>query len=35
MPQSLAHLAMIVRAYDEAMACFTAVLGFTLVVQPA
>jgi catechol 2,3-dioxygenase-like lactoylglutathione lyase family enzyme len=31
MPQSLAHIALIVRDYDEAIAWFTSVLGFTLV----
>lgn len=31
MPQSLAHLALIVRDYDEAIAWFTETLGFTLV----
>jgi catechol 2,3-dioxygenase-like lactoylglutathione lyase family enzyme len=31
MPQSLAHIAVIVRDYDEAIAWFTGVLGFTLV----
>ena len=31
MPQSLAHIALIVRDYDEAIAWFTGVLGFTLV----
>ena len=31
MPQSLAHIALIVRDYDEAIAWFTQVLGFTLV----
>lgn len=31
MPQSLAHVALIVRDYDEAIAWFTAKLGFTLV----
>jgi catechol 2,3-dioxygenase-like lactoylglutathione lyase family enzyme len=31
MPQSLAHIAFIVRDYDEAIAWFTGVLGFTLV----
>ena len=30
MPQSLAHIALIVRDYDEAIAWFTGVLGFTL-----
>ena len=37
MAQSLAHIALIVRDYDEAIAWFTGVLGFTLVadeVQP-
>jgi catechol 2,3-dioxygenase-like lactoylglutathione lyase family enzyme len=37
MPQSLAHIALIVRDYDEAIAWFTEKLGFTLVadeVQP-
>ncbi len=29
--QSLAHLALIVRDYDQAVAWFTGVLGFTLV----
>jgi catechol 2,3-dioxygenase-like lactoylglutathione lyase family enzyme len=29
--QSLAHIALIVRDYDEAIAWFTGVLGFTLV----
>jgi catechol 2,3-dioxygenase-like lactoylglutathione lyase family enzyme len=31
MPQSFAHIALIVRDYDEAIAWFTGVLGFTLV----
>lgn len=31
MPQSLAHIALIVRDYDEAIAWFTQKLGFTLV----
>ena len=31
MPQSLAHIALIVRDYDEAIAWFTGKLGFTLV----
>src|SRR4051794_12538514 len=31
MPQSLAHVALIVRDYDEAIAWFTGVLAFTLV----
>ena len=31
MPQSLAHIALVVRDYDEAIAWFTDVLGFTLV----
>ena len=31
MPQSLAHMALVVRDYDEAIAWFTQVLGFTLV----
>ncbi len=31
MPQSLAHTALIVRDYDEAIAWFTGVLGFTVV----
>ena len=31
MPQSLAHIALMVRDYDEAIAWFTGVLGFTLV----
>ena len=31
MPRSLAHVALIVRDYDEAIAWFTGVLGFTLV----
>ena len=31
MSQSLAHIALIVRDYDEAIAWFTATLGFTLV----
>ena len=31
MPQSLAHLALIVRDYDEAIAWFTGMLGFTLI----
>ena len=31
MPQSLAHVALIVRDYDEAIAWFTAKLGFVLV----
>lgn len=37
MPQSLAHIALIVRDYDEAITWLTGVLGFTLVadeVQP-
>ena len=29
-PQSLAHIALIVRDYDEAIAWFAGVLGFTL-----
>lgn len=33
MPQSLAHIALIVRDYDEAIAWFTEKLGFTLVVD--
>jgi len=33
MPQSLAHIALVVRDYDEAIAWFTGVLGFTLVVD--
>ena len=33
MPQSLAHVALVVRDYDEAIAWFTAKLGFTLVVD--
>jgi catechol 2,3-dioxygenase-like lactoylglutathione lyase family enzyme len=28
MPQSLAHIALVVRDYDEAIAWFTGVLGF-------
>ncbi len=35
MPRSLAHIGMIVRAYDETVAWFTTVLGLTLVVQLA
>jgi catechol 2,3-dioxygenase-like lactoylglutathione lyase family enzyme len=31
MPQSLAHISLIVRDYDEAIAWYTGVLGFTLV----
>jgi catechol 2,3-dioxygenase-like lactoylglutathione lyase family enzyme len=31
LPQSLAHIALVVRDYDEAIAWFTGVLGFTLV----
>jgi catechol 2,3-dioxygenase-like lactoylglutathione lyase family enzyme len=31
MPQSLAHIALVVRDYDEAIAWFTDRLGFTLV----
>ena len=31
MPQSLAHIALVVRDYDEAIAWFTGRLGFTLV----
>ena len=31
MPQSLAHIALVVRDYDEAIAFYTRVLGFTLV----
>jgi len=31
MPRSLAHIALIVREYDEAIAWFTTRLGFTLV----
>ena len=31
MPQSLAHVALVVRDYDEAIAWFTGMLGFTLV----
>ena len=31
MTQSLSHIALIVRDYDEAIALFTGVLGFTLV----
>ena len=31
MPQSLAHIALLVRDYDEAIAWFTGVLGFTVV----
>jgi catechol 2,3-dioxygenase-like lactoylglutathione lyase family enzyme len=30
MPQSLAHIALVVRDYDEAIAWFTGTLGFTL-----
>lgn len=30
MPQSLAHIALVVRDYDEAIAWFTSKLGFTL-----
>jgi catechol 2,3-dioxygenase-like lactoylglutathione lyase family enzyme len=35
MPQSLAHIALIVRDYDEAIAWYTGVLGFTLVADTA
>ncbi len=31
MPHSLAHIALIVRDYDEAIAWFTEKLGFTLI----
>ena len=31
MPQSLAHIGLVVRDYDEAIAWFTEKLGFTLV----
>jgi catechol 2,3-dioxygenase-like lactoylglutathione lyase family enzyme len=31
MPQSLAHIALVVRDYDEAIAWYTGVLGFALV----
>jgi catechol 2,3-dioxygenase-like lactoylglutathione lyase family enzyme len=31
MPQTLAHIAIVVRDYDEAIAWFTGTLGFTLV----
>ena len=31
MPQSLTHIALLVRGYDEAIAWYTSVLGFTLV----
>jgi catechol 2,3-dioxygenase-like lactoylglutathione lyase family enzyme len=31
MPRSLAHIALVVRDYDEAIAWFTGVLGFSLV----
>jgi catechol 2,3-dioxygenase-like lactoylglutathione lyase family enzyme len=31
MPQTIAHIAVIVRNYDEAIAWFMGVLGFTLV----
>lgn len=31
MPQSLAHIALVVRDYDEAIAWFTGMLGFALV----
>lgn len=31
MPRSLAHIALVVRDYDEAIGGFTGVLGFTLV----
>lgn len=31
MPQSLAHIALLVRDYDEAIAWYTGALGFTLV----
>ena len=31
MPQSLAHIALVVRDYDEAIAWFTGKLGFTLI----
>ena len=31
MPQSLAHVALVVRDYDEAIAWFTGKLGFTLI----
>jgi len=35
MPQSLAHVALVVRDYEEAIAWFTGVLGFTLVEDSA
>jgi catechol 2,3-dioxygenase-like lactoylglutathione lyase family enzyme len=35
MPQSLAHIALVVRNYDEAIAWYTGVLGFTLVADYA
>ncbi len=38
MPQSIAHITLIVRDYDEAIAFFTVTLGFTLIAdtyQPA
>lgn len=35
MPQSLAHLALLVRDYDEAIAWYTGVLGFTLIEDTA
>jgi catechol 2,3-dioxygenase-like lactoylglutathione lyase family enzyme len=31
MPQSLAHIALVVRDYDEAIAWYTDKLGFTVV----
>jgi catechol 2,3-dioxygenase-like lactoylglutathione lyase family enzyme len=31
MPQTLGHLALVVRDYDEAIAFYTTVLGFTLI----
>jgi catechol 2,3-dioxygenase-like lactoylglutathione lyase family enzyme len=31
MPQSLAHIALVIRDYDEAIGWFTQKLGFTLV----
>jgi catechol 2,3-dioxygenase-like lactoylglutathione lyase family enzyme len=35
MPHSLAHIALLVRDYEEAIAWFTGVLGFTLVQDSA
>lgn len=31
MPQTLAHLALVVRDYDEAIAYYTGTLGFELI----